>query len=87
MSNNNDKQQMMTKPKKKGFVWVTRPSMAVVVKQAAFSIRNLIADWFCEWCYLLFNTGMEMATEEFCISCHEMRENVYEEYMMAYSLY
>lgn len=29
-----------------------------------------------------FNTGMEMAnTEQFCISCHEMRENVYEEYM------
>ncbi len=28
-----------------------------------------------------FNTGMEMYnTEEFC-SCHEMRENVYEEYM------
>lgn len=29
-----------------------------------------------------FNTGMEMAnTESFCISCHEMKENVYEEYM------
>ncbi|AHG18947.1 cytochrome C [Chania multitudinisentens RB-25] len=29
-----------------------------------------------------FNTGMEAAnTEQFCISCHEMRENVYEEYM------
>lgn len=29
-----------------------------------------------------FNTGMEKAnTEEFCISCHEMRNTVYEEYM------
>jgi len=28
-----------------------------------------------------FNTAMEMTnTEEFCISCHEMREYVYEEY-------
>lgn len=28
-----------------------------------------------------FNTAMEMTnTEEFCISCHEMRINVYEEY-------
>lgn len=28
-----------------------------------------------------FNTAMEMTnTEEFCISCHEMRVNVYEEY-------
>ena len=28
-----------------------------------------------------FNTAMEMTNnEEFCISCHEMRENVYEEY-------
>ncbi len=28
-----------------------------------------------------FNTAMEMTnTEEFCISCHEMRDNVYEEY-------
>ena len=29
-----------------------------------------------------FNTVMEMAnTESFCISCHEMKDNVYEEYM------
>lgn len=29
-----------------------------------------------------FNTGMEMTNrEEFCIGCHEMRENVYEEYV------
>lgn len=29
-----------------------------------------------------FNTGMEMAnTEKFCISCHEMKDNVYQEYM------
>lgn len=29
-----------------------------------------------------FNTGMEAAnTEAFCISCHEMRDNVYEEYL------
>jgi len=28
-----------------------------------------------------FNTGLEMTnTEEFCISCHEMENNVYEEY-------
>lgn len=28
-----------------------------------------------------FNTAMEVTnTEEFCISCHEMRDNVYEEY-------
>jgi len=28
-----------------------------------------------------FNTAMEMTNnEEFCISCHEMRDNVYEEY-------
>jgi cytochrome c-type protein NapC len=28
-----------------------------------------------------FNTAMEMTnTEEFCISCHEMKENVYKEY-------
>lgn len=28
-----------------------------------------------------FNTAMEMTnTEEFCISCHEMEDNVYEEY-------
>ena len=28
-----------------------------------------------------FNTGMEMTNrEEFCIGCHEMRDNVYEEY-------
>ncbi|CNE07461.1 cytochrome c-type protein NapC [Yersinia nurmii] len=29
-----------------------------------------------------FNTGMEMAnTEKFCISCHEMKDNVYQEYL------
>lgn len=29
-----------------------------------------------------FNTGMEMSnTEEFCIGCHEMEDNVYEEYI------
>lgn len=29
-----------------------------------------------------FNTGMEAAnTEQFCISCHEMRSTVYQEYM------
>lgn len=29
-----------------------------------------------------FNTGLEMTNKElFCISCHEMRENVYQEYM------
>lgn len=29
-----------------------------------------------------FNTGMEMTNrEEFCIGCHEMRANVYQEYM------
>ncbi|GKX55033.1 cytochrome c-type protein [Leminorella grimontii] len=29
-----------------------------------------------------FNTSMEvMNSEEFCISCHEMRDNVYQEYM------
>lgn len=29
-----------------------------------------------------FNTGMEMSnTEEFCISCHEMENNVYQEYI------
>ncbi|WP_413110807.1 cytochrome c-type protein NapC [Thaumasiovibrio sp. DFM-14] len=29
-----------------------------------------------------FNTGMEMSnTEEFCISCHEMEDNVYQEYV------
>ncbi len=29
-----------------------------------------------------FNTGMEMTNrEEFCIGCHEMRENVYQEYV------
>ncbi|MBT4836434.1 MAG: butanol dehydrogenase [Methylococcales bacterium] len=29
-----------------------------------------------------FNTAMEMTnTEKFCISCHEMRDNVYEEYV------
>ena len=28
-----------------------------------------------------FNTAMEMTnTESFCISCHEMKDNVYEEY-------
>jgi cytochrome c-type protein NapC len=28
-----------------------------------------------------FNTGLEMTnTLEFCISCHEMRDNVYQEY-------
>jgi len=28
-----------------------------------------------------FNTGMEMTnTLEFCITCHEMRDNVYKEY-------
>ena len=28
-----------------------------------------------------FNTAMEMTNnEEFCISCHEMKDNVYEEY-------
>lgn len=28
-----------------------------------------------------FNTGLEMTnTEEFCISCHEMEDNVYGEY-------
>lgn len=28
-----------------------------------------------------FNTAMEMTnTEQFCISCHEMRDNVYPEY-------
>ncbi|XPE69236.1 NapC/NirT family cytochrome c [Shigella boydii] len=49
--------------------WWRRPSR--------LALGTLLADWFCEWCYLLggFNTGMEMAnTEEFCISCHEMRE-------------
>ncbi|AKM48368.1 cytochrome c-type protein NapC [Edwardsiella anguillarum] len=29
-----------------------------------------------------FNTGLEKAnTEQFCLSCHEMRDNVYQEYL------
>ena len=35
-----------------------------------------------------FNWAMEMTnTEEFCISCHEMRDNVYEELKENRSLY
>ncbi len=31
---------------------------------------------------IVFNTGLAMTnTEQFCLSCHEMRDNVYEEYV------
>ena len=84
MSNNNDKQTNDDKPKKKGLFgligrvwrWWRRPSRLALGTLLLIGFVSGVIFWGG------FNTGMEMAnTEEFCISCHEMRENVYEEYM------
>jgi len=50
---------------------------------ARYSLGTLLAVGFVAGIIFWggFNTAMEMTnTEEFCISCHEMRVNVYEEY-------
>ncbi len=56
-----------------------------IIKQptAKYSLGTLLIGGFIAGIIFWggFNTAMEMTnTEEFCISCHEMRNNVYEEY-------
>jgi len=53
------------------------------VPSAKYSLGILLAAGFISGIIFWggFNTAMEMTnTEEFCISCHEMRDNVYQEY-------
>ena len=54
-----------------------------LVKQASAAPLLLVAVFFVAGVVFwgAFNWSMELTnTEEFCISCHEMRENVYKEY-------
>lgn len=56
--------QMLKKPSKKSLGWL-------------LSVGFVVGILFWGG----FNTAMEMTnTEEFCISCHEMRDNVFQEY-------
>ncbi|NNE63847.1 MAG: cytochrome c-type protein NapC [Gammaproteobacteria bacterium] len=70
----------MTKNKSSllGRIW------AVIKKPTAkYSMATLLTGGFVAGIIFWggFNTAMEMTnTEQFCISCHEMRNNVYEEY-------
>lgn len=54
---------------------LTRPAAIALWVILAFGFTAGIVFWGG------FNTGLEMTNrEEFCIGCHEMRNNVYEEY-------
>ena len=56
--------------------WLLRPS-------AKYSLLGLLAVGFFSGIIFWggFNTGLEATNQlEFCISCHEMRDNVYQEY-------
>lgn len=56
--------------------WLATPS-------SRFSLGSIVAVGFIGGILFWggFNTAMELSnTETFCISCHEMRENVYKEY-------
>ncbi|MGD8594304.1 MAG: NapC/NirT family cytochrome c, partial [Gammaproteobacteria bacterium] len=64
--------------KQEGRIWASlrRPSMR-------YSIITLLSIGFVAGIMFWggFNTAMEATnTEQFCISCHEMEENVYKEY-------
>lgn len=67
----------MAENEKSGFVaMLTRPS-------AKYSVLLLLVAGFFSGIFFWggFNTGMEATnTMDFCISCHEMRDNVYVEY-------
>lgn len=56
---------------------------------AKYSLIALLTTGFISGVFFWggFNTAMEATnTEEFCISCHEMRDNVYQEYKKNHSL-
>ena len=58
------------------WAWLKKPS-------AKYSLAGLLAVGFFSGIFFWggFNTAMEATnTLEFCISCHEMRDNVYQEY-------
>ncbi len=58
------------------WAWLRRPSGMALGSLLLIGFVSGIIFWGG------FNTGMEMMnTEKFCISCHEMRDNVYQEYM------
>lgn len=68
---------MMQDSKRKGF-WGRLRSPSV-----RYSLLTLLSLGFVSGIVFWggFNTGMEATNElEFCISCHEMRDNVYQEY-------
>ncbi|AYD43288.1 cytochrome c-type protein NapC [Yersinia kristensenii] len=71
----------MNETKKPGIIkrlwhWWRRPSRLALGTLLLIGFVSGIIFWGG------FNTGMEMAnTEKFCISCHEMKDNVYQEYM------
>ncbi|ANI31295.1 cytochrome C [Yersinia entomophaga] len=71
----------MTEEKKPGVIrrlwqWWRRPSRLALGTLLLIGFVAGIIFWGG------FNTGMEMAnTEKFCISCHEMKDNVYQEYL------
>lgn len=71
----------MNETKKPGMIkriwqWWRRPSRLALGTLLLIGFVSGIIFWGG------FNTGMEMAnTEKFCISCHEMKDNVYQEYM------
>lgn len=61
---------------KRLWTWFTKPSHLALGTLLTVGFFAGIIFWGG------FNTGMEMSnTEEFCISCHEMEDNVYEEYV------
>lgn len=71
----------MSKEKKPGFIrrawtWFRTPSRLAIGTLLVMGFVGGIVFWSG------FNTSMEvMNSEKFCISCHEMRDNVYQEYM------
>ncbi|AKJ42894.1 cytochrome c-type protein NapC [Pragia fontium] len=71
----------MSKEKKPGVIrrvwtWFRTPSRLAIGTLLVMGFVAGIVFWGG------FNTGMEvMNSEKFCISCHEMRDNVYQEYM------
>lgn len=61
---------------KRLWAWFTKPSHLALGTLLTVGFIAGIIFWGG------FNTGMEMSNrEEFCISCHEMEDNVYEEYV------
>jgi cytochrome c-type protein NapC len=57
------------------FSWLWRPSPRKLVTLLVVGFIGGIVFWGG------FNTALELTnTESFCISCHEMRDNVYQEY-------